>query len=294
MSSVAEMALSVVGLDALEMVAEGLDHPEGIAVTADGRMFVGGESGEIYQIEGDEVTEVANTGGFILGIAADADGRLYVCDDGRSSVLLVNPTTGEMEEFATGIEGRQMRTPNFPAFDASGNLYVTDSGGWQSADGLIWVVRPGRRLEVFSEESIDFPNGVAVAPDGSRLYVAESTPGRLVEIPIEDDGSAGKRRVLCELGLAVPDGVAVASDGSLVFACYRPDAICRWSASDGVEVLASDPQGQLLNAPTNIAFVGDDLGVAVVPNLGGWHLTRGRLGVSGVPLELPPAAAIEA
>jgi hypothetical protein len=31
----------------------------------------------------------------------------------------------------------------------------------------------------------------------------------------------------------------------------------------------------------------------VVPNLGGWHLTRGRLGVRGAPLQLPGADVIE-
>lgn len=293
MSPVAAMAQNPVGLDKIEMVAEGLDHPEGIAITADGRMYVGGESGQIYLIEDDAMREVANTGGFALGIAADGDGRLYVCDDARSAVLLVDPANGDVALFANGLHDRPMRTPNFPAFDARGNLYVSDSGAWKMGDGLIWVVRSGRRVEVFSEESVDFPNGLAVAPDGSRLYVAESSPGRIVEIPIDDDGSAGPRRVLCELGLTVPDGVAVAADGSLVFACYRPDAICRWSPEAGVEVLAADPQGQALNAPTNIAFVGNDLDVMVVPNLGGWHLARGRLGVRGAPLVLPPAELIE-
>jgi gluconolactonase len=293
MSSTGAIPQEAVGLDQLEVVAEGLDHPEGIAITADGRIYVGGESGQIYLIDGDDAREVANVGGFALGIAADGDGRLYVCSDALGSVLLVDPVSGVVEPFATGIDGRPMKTPNFPAFDAAGTLYVSDSGGWQLRDGLIWAVRPGRRVEVFSQESVDFPNGVAVAPDGSRLYVAESSPGAIVEIPIAQDGTAGPRRVLCELGIAVPDGLAVAADGSLVVAFYRPDVICRWSGEGGLEVLAADPQGQVLNAPTNIAFTGDDRDVAVVPNLGGWHLTRGRLGVRGAPLELPPADVIE-
>ena len=62
-------------LDHIEMF-DGLDHPEGIAVTPDGLIFVGGEAGQIYRIDDDDTaTEVANTGGFILGIAADAAGR---------------------------------------------------------------------------------------------------------------------------------------------------------------------------------------------------------------------------
>jgi gluconolactonase len=293
--SAAALAQDPVGLEKLETFVEGLDHPEGIAIAPEGTVFAGGESGQIYAIDaGGTLKEIANTGGFALGIALDGDGRLYVCDDGRSSVLRVERSTGEVEEFASGLGGRSMHTPNWPAFDERGNLYVSDSGGWNAADGLIWVIRPGRRLEIFSDEAVDFPNGLAVSPDGSRLYVAESTPGKLVEIPINDDGSAGPRRVLCELGLVVPDGVAVAGDGSIVVACYRPDAILRWSAGDGIDVLASDPQGTVLNAPTNIAFTGDELDVAILPNLGGWHLVRGRLGVRGTPLTRPSADLIAA
>jgi gluconolactonase len=292
--SVTVMAQAQTGLDGLEMFAEGLDHPEGIAIASDGRMIVGGEAGQIYEVEADGAfREITSTGGFALGIAADGDGHVYVCDEARSSVLRVTCATGDVEEFASGMDGRKMQTPNWPAFDARGNLYVSDSGAWGAADGLIWVVRPGRRVEVFSDESVDFPNGLAVSADGSVLYAAESNPGKLVEIPINDDGTAGPRRILCELGLAVPDGIAVADDGSIVIACYRPDAILRWSAGDGLEPLASDPQGTVLNAPTNIAFTGDDLDVAVLPNLGGWHLVRGRLGVRGTPLPRPPSELID-
>jgi gluconolactonase len=288
------MAQVPAGLDKLEMIAEGLDHPEGIAVAADGRLIVGGEAGQIYAVESDGAyREIANTGGFALGIAADSDGHVYVCNDALTSVLRVTCATGEVEEFASAADGRKMRVPNWPAFDARGNLYVSDSGAWGERDGLIWVVRPGRRLQVFSDEAADFTNGLAVSADGSVLYAAESNPGKLVEIPINDDGTAGPRRILCDLGVAVPDGIAVADDGSIVIACYRPDAIFRWSAGDGLEVLAADPRGTVLNAPTNIAFTGDDLDVMVVPNLGGWHLARGRLGVRGVPLARPSSEFIE-
>ena len=293
MAWVATMAQNPVGLDRLEMFAEGLDHAEGVAISSEGTIYVGGEAGQVYMIDDDQPREIANTGGFVLGLALDAAGRLYACDDPRSSVVRVDPSSGEVEEFAGGVEGRSMQTPNWPAFDANGNLYVSDSGVWGARDGLIWVVRPGRRVEVFSDESVDFPNGLAVAPDGSRLYAVESNPGRIVEIPIDDDGTAGARRVLCELGLVVPDGVAAADDGSLVVTCYRPDVIFRWSADDGIDVLAADPQGTALNQPTNVAFTGDQLDVAVVTNLGGWHLVRGQLGVRGAPLPHPPVDLLE-
>jgi gluconolactonase len=287
------VAIEPVGLEKLEMFAERLDHVEGIAI-ADGTIYVGGEAGQIFRIGADDrAVEIANIEVPVLGLAVDADGRIYACNETGRKVFRVDPRTGDSEVFSEGTADRPMRLPNWGAFDADGNYYVSDSGDWKRANGLIWVVRPGGVTEVWSEEPADFPNGLAVAPDGSRLYAVESTPGRIIEVPIDDDGSAGPRRVLCELGMVVPDGIAVADDGGLVVSCYRPDAIVRSHPSDGLDVLAADPQGTILNAPTNAAFPDDDLDLLVVANLCGWHLVRARLGVRGTPLFRPTADQLE-
>ena len=277
-----------VGLDRIETFAAGLDHPEGIAITPEGRIYVGGEAGQIYRIEPDDTfTEVANTGGFILGIAADAAGRIYAIDNVHKCVWRVTPETGSYDVYAQGPADRPFNVPNWGAFDVDGNYYLTDSGGWGEGNGLIWRIRPGGRADVWAPSAVDFPNGCAVPPDGHCLFYVESLPGRICRIEIADDGTAGERTVLCELGLAVPDGVAITDDGALVVACYRPDVIYRWHADDGLAVIASDPRGTSIAAPTNVVFAGDDLSLLVVPNLGRWHLSRGRFGIRGVALHYP-------
>lgn len=284
-----------VGLDRIETFAAGLDHPEGITVTPDGRLFVGGEAGQVYRIEDDDsFTEVANTGGFLLGLAADAAGRIYAIDTVHHCVWQVTPETGRCVVYARGPEDRPFKVPNWGAFDAAGNLYLTDSGGWGDADGLIWKVLPGGAAEVWCDVAVDFPNGCAVAPDGSCLFYVESLPGRICRLDIGADGSADERIVLRELGPAVPDGVAIAADGALVIACYRPDVIYRWHADEGIDVVAADPRGTVLAAPTNVVFTGADLDLLVVPNLGRWHLSRGRFGIIGTPLHYPTPAQLGA
>ena len=54
--------------------------------------------------------------------------------------------------------------------------------------------------------------------------------------------------------------------------------------------MAEDPEGTVLAAPTNCAFVGPELETIAVPNIGRWHITRFRVpGLVGVPLVYPTA-----
>lgn len=272
----------------LETFAHGLDHAEGIAITPAGTIYVGGEAGQIYRIDNDSPIEVANTGGFILGLASDAMGRIYAIDNFHKCVWLFDPLTLLLVKWIDCVVDAPIRVPNWGAFGPDGSYYLTDSGDWDTPNGCIWVREPSGALRVFSNDAINFPNGCAVSPDGSTLYYVESAPfGAICQLSIDEFGATGPREVLCELGVAVPDGITIASDHSLIVACYRPDAILRWSAESGLETVASDPQGTVLSAPTNIAFGGAEHDVLIVPNLGRWHLTRGNLGIAGAPLHYP-------
>ena len=132
-----------------------------------------------------------------------------------------------------------------------------------------------------------------MAPDGSRLYVLESTPGALVEYPINPDGSAGARRVVVELAGAVPDGVAAATDGSLVISCYRPDIIYRYRQDLGLQVLAEDPRAWPSRRPRTSRSPGPGLATMTVPNIGRWHLTRfSHPDLQGVRLNYPTRAQL--
>jgi len=283
-----------IALDQLEVFAEGLDHSEGITVTPNGKIYVGGESGQIYEIVDDKPVELVTTGGFLLGLASDAQGRIYAIDVAAQKVWRYDPVLNSLSVFATGPENSPFKVPNWGAFDAHGNYFLTDSGGWMDGDGRIWIVRPAEDPEIWTEESKAFPNGCCLSPDGTSLYVVESVPGAIIEIPITEEGRAGKRRVLCELGVTVPDGVACTNDGGLVIACYRPDTIYTWYPASGLSILASDPRGTILAAPTNVAFTGRNLETLVVPNLGRWHLTRGNFGISGIPLHYPTSEQLGA
>jgi sugar lactone lactonase YvrE len=274
---------AAVALEDMETFGSGLDHSEGICLAPDGNLYVGGEAGQLYQVNDDgAVMELLSTGGFLLGLAADHESRIYAIDLTAKCVWRIDPRDWSKEIWAEGFD-----VPNWGAFDSEGNYFISDSGGWGAADGKIWRIPPGGRPELWSSESCNFPNGLALSPNCSSLYVLESLPAALVEIPIEANGSAGRRRLLCKMGISVPDGIALAENGSFYIACYRPDAIFRWHPTDGLSIFAEDPRGTVLSAPTNVVFTGTDRDVIVVPNLGRWHLTRIKAGVRGVSLNYP-------
>jgi gluconolactonase len=274
-------------LERFGVIAEGLDHPEGVAWGSDGRLYAGGEAGQVYAIDlGGSVTEVGTTDGFLYGVTLDADANVYACDFGNASVQRV-ARDGTVTTWSAGTDARPMRVPNYAAFDEAGNLYVTDSGGWADDDGLLYRITPEGRTEVWSEDAPAFPNGCCLTAEGDALLVIESHARRVVRVPIEDDGSAGAPTPLVDLTGSQPDGIALADDGTMLIGCYRPDRIWRVDPDGRSEVLAEDPDGVVLNQPANIAFWGEAMDRIVVSSLGGWNLMSAEVGLVGLPLRFP-------
>lgn len=273
-------------LDRFVPIADGLDHPEGVAAGPDGTVYAGGEGGQVYRIEGGTATEIASTGGFLYGVTLDAAGNVYACDMGRSEVLRVAPD-GDVRSHSAGTSQRPMRVPNFAAFDRDGAMFVTDSGEWRGNDGLVYRIAPDGRTEIWSEEPSGFPNGCCVTGDGDALLVVETTRSRVVRIPIGDDGRAGSADVVADLTGSLPDGVALSTDGTMFVGCWRPDRVWRVPPDGTPEILADDPDGVTFNQPANVAFVGPELDLLAVSSLGGWAIVAADVGATGQPLAYP-------
>jgi gluconolactonase len=278
-----------------EVLVDGLDHPEGVAFGPDGMAYAGGEIGQVYRIDVAQRTfaQIASVGsGLVAGLALDQAANIYVCNVAGHVVNKVTPD-GTVSVYSAGSPERPLVTPNYPAFDAGGYLYVTDSGDWKADNGCVMSIAPisatGGATTVISTELCQFPNGCAVSPDGRYLYVVMSlNPPRIVRFAIAGGRKTGPVETVVELPAIVPDGLAFCDDGSLLITCYRPDVIFRYLPDGSLTVLMNDYEGTLLGAPTNVCFAGPDRSLLLWSNLGRWHIgVNAKTGLRGAPLFYP-------
>jgi len=272
-------------IDRFEVLADGLNHPEGVAWNpVDGHVYAGGEAGEFYRVSLDgDVEELGATGGSMLGIAVDGRSRVYACDDGNGEIARIDPTTGAIETFARGVGGVELDEPNVAAFGPDGSLYVTCSGEERPE---IVRIREGA-TERWCDELVDYPNGMVVLPAGDAMLVIESHAQRIARLPIEPDGTPGRAATFAELPDTDADGLALDAAGHVWATLYRPDGLVLFDP-DGREVLRIDDHlATTLDAPTNIVFVGEGLRRAVVANVGDRFLAWADLDVAGAPLHYP-------
>ena len=270
------------------VLAEGLEHPEGIARGLDGRLYAGGEGGQIYAIDPDgSVHELADSGGSILGVAIDGRGRVYACDASRSEIVRVSPGDRTLEVYSTGPRPGGFALPNAMAFAPDGVLYVTDSGSPGQADGQIVAIMPDdHRAVVVAAGLTGYPNGCCLDADGTTLYVVLSEKPGVVTLGVSAGQRRGRLEHLAEVPV-VPDGCALDVRGTLYVACYRPDRLYRIDPDGRIDVFADDPQGRTLNVPTNLAFWGPALDSIAVANVGEDFISVTAAPEPGLPLFYP-------
>jgi gluconolactonase len=270
----------------IETLVDGLDHPEGVCWDPGaGVVWAGGEAGQVYrvQLEVRRAEEVARAPGFVLGVAVDGQGRVVLCCSHEGMLCVLDD--GAVRTVKDGLG-----SPNFPAFAPDGTLYVSDTGSWGADDGRILRVSTDGDAEVFSTALPHFPNGSAVTADGRFLWIVESRRPTVNRLDLE----TGELEEVTRLDGTVPDGVAFTAGGGVLVSCYRPDRIVHVDSGGAVEIVADDPQGTLLAAPTNVAFAGPQLDQLVCANLGRWHLALVESGLRGAPLHYPTRWAADA
>ena len=155
-----------------------------------------------------EVMVTRDPASYPMGYSIDwlPDGRLLTTGD---KVRIQEP------DGSTAVHAEQ--PANEIVVDARGNAYVDGAdfnfvAGAPPKPGYIKLIRPDGQLRQVAGD-IQFPNGMAISPDGRTLIISESFAGRLTAFDIGDDGRLSGRRVFAE-GLG-PDGICMDAEGAV-------------------------------------------------------------------------------
>lgn len=120
---------------------------------------------------------------------------------------------------------------------ADGWTWVGDTGFVFGRDppapvGSIIAYHPQTGARIVCHD-VNFPNGMAIAPDRSTLYVAETFGKCISAFSIDDGGSLTARRVHAPVAGA-PDGICIDSEGCLWVSLLFEGAFVRLSAEGRV------------------------------------------------------------
>ncbi|HVV30356.1 MAG TPA: SMP-30/gluconolactonase/LRE family protein [Mycobacteriales bacterium] len=305
----------------LVSVGHGLDRPEHVMVTRDGRLLASDKSSAIGEVSPDgTLRRIGAAGGEPNGFAVTATGsHALVANFGHGLLQQVDLQSGAITVLARDeAAGHSIRWINFALVDSAGAIWAsvcTQNDDLQDtirsgrADGLIVRFDPDGSNPAVVAQDVNFPNCMALDRDEQHLYVVRTVAADVVRYPIGADRCTlgpqqaygpplGERRpdefgaqaaalmadpaVTRRWGMA--DGCGFDAAGNLWVTLVFPNRVVAITPEGQAVTVLEDPDGALLKSPTSVAWGGPDLRDVYIGSLASPYVVKGRSSVPGMPM----------
>lgn len=190
------------------------------------------------------------------GLLFDSEGRLILCEHGDRRITRLE-ADGRKTVLVDRYRGRRLNSPNDAVLSAAGDLFFTDPpfglpGTFEDPKreldfSGVYRLAPTGVLTLLTA-AIRAPNGIALSPDETLLYVTDVDPARPAWLvyPLRPDGTLGPGRVFVDalpftlVHAGGPDGLKLDDAGNLFAAgpggvyVFAPDGTHLGTLSTGV------------------------------------------------------------
>lgn len=215
------------------------NYPRAIASNRLNQLFVADKSGRVQRFDADGVFELSwktptSAAGFPVGLAVHPDGRVFVADTHYHRVLVYRDDGTMLASFGElGNGDGQFQLPTDVAFDAAGNIYVSE---YYENDRITKWSPDFRFLRELPTHiggiRLSRPTGLVV-DDEQTLWVADACNHRLIRYSLEGDmistfgtfGSAPGE-------LRYPYDISLSPTGELLVCEYEGHRL-QWFSKDG-------------------------------------------------------------
>jgi gluconolactonase len=208
---------------------------EGPSFDRDGYLYVTDiPHGRVFRIDRSGAwTLVAEYDGWPNGLKIGRDGRILITDY-KLGLMELDAKSGKVRTHYTHVRSESFKGLNDLVIAGNGDIYFTDQGqtGMQDPTGRVYRLTGDGRLERLLD-TCPSPNGIALDPSESWLFVALTRACQVWRLPLTRDGVTSKVNVFAHTpgGVSGPDGLAVDAAGGLAVA--NPGHGCVWLLDAG-------------------------------------------------------------